>query len=170
MSEIVFDQERMERFKKTVALYERPRSALLPTLYLAQQQFGFLSPEVLEYVASLLSIPPREVFEAASFYVLFKKKDMGRWCLQVCGNITCTMMGSDELVKIVKEELGIGPMQLTADGLFSFMPVQCLGSCDTAPVVQVNETYVEKLNPEKFRQLIKDLKSGKENIPAEVSL
>lgn len=167
---IQFNAENMERFKSTVAKYEVPSSALLPTLYLAQEQFGFLSPEVMVYVASLLGMPPVKVFEAASFYVMFKKKDMGRWCLQVCQNITCTMMGAEKLVNVVREELGIGVNEVTPDGLFSFVPVQCLGSCDTAPVCQVNEEYVENLDPEKFRKLIRALKTGQSLSESEASL
>ncbi len=155
---IEFTPDRMDRFREIVAKYEMPASALLPTMYLAQEQFEFLSPAVLEYVATLLDLPPRHVFEAASFYVLFKKKDMGRWCLQVCNNVTCSMMGSEDLLKVIREDLGIGPMEVTRDGKFSLMPVQCLGSCDTAPVVQVNEDYHEKLDPQKFRALLSDLR------------
>lgn len=169
-SAIQFSPENMERFKATVAKYEMPASALLPTLYLAQEQFGFLSPEVMIYVASLLGMPPVKVFEAASFYVMFKKKDMGRWCLQVCNNITCTMMGAEKLVKVIQDELGIGPNEVTKDGLFSYVPVQCLGSCDTAPVCQVNEEYVENLDPEKFRKLIRALSQGESLSESEASL
>jgi len=158
MSDLAFTPERMEKFRQTVAKYEEPACALLPTMYLAQEQWGFLSPQVLIYVAKLLDMPPVKVFEAATFYILFKKKDMGRYCLQVCNNITCTMMGSEALMKVIKEEIGIGPMEVSADGNFSLMPVQCLGSCDTAPVVQVNEEYVENLDPEKFRELIRKLR------------
>jgi NADH-quinone oxidoreductase subunit E len=155
---IEFNPEMKARFKKLLALYEKPVSALLPTLYLAQEQFGYLTKEILEYVAGLLEIPPSHAFEAASFYTMYRKKDMGRWCLQVCNNVTCSMMGSEELIKAVKEELGIGLNEKTGDNLFSMIPVQCLGSCDTAPVVQINDDYVENLNPEKLRSLIRKLK------------
>jgi NADH-quinone oxidoreductase subunit E len=164
---IEFSPEMKKRFQETVAKYEKPASALLPTLYLAQEQFGFLSPEVLEYVAKILELPSSHAFEAASFYTMYKKKDMGRWCLQVCNNITCTMMGSEALIGAVKEELGIGFNEKTPDNLFSMIPVQCLGSCDTAPVVQVNDDYVENLTPEKLRQLIRKLKGEKAVAPQE---
>jgi NADH-quinone oxidoreductase subunit E len=160
MSESVeFSPERMKAFRECVAKYEQPASALLPTLYLAQEQFGFLKPEVLEYVASLLKIPPTQAFEAASFYLMFKQKDMGQWCLQICNNVTCTMMGSEDLIAVAKEELGIGFHEVTSDRKFSVVPVQCLGSCGTAPVVQVNEDYHENLSPVKFRELLKQLAS-----------
>jgi NADH-quinone oxidoreductase E subunit len=158
---VEFSPEMKTRFEKTLAKYEVPASALLPTLYLAQEQFGFLSTEVLEYVAKILNLPSSHAFEAASFYTMFKKKDMGRWCLQVCNNVTCAMMGSEELIKTIKEELGISFNEKTPDNLFSVIPVQCLGSCDTAPVVQVNDDYVESLTPEKLRQHIRKLKGEK---------
>lgn len=161
-AEIKFSPEMQKRFESTCAKYERRQSALLPTLYMAQEQFGYLSAEVMNYVATILEMPPREVFEAASFYTMFKKKDMGQYVLQVCQNVTCCMMGSDDLMAVVKEELGLEAGDVSADKKFSLVPVQCLGSCDTAPVVQVNDDYMENLDPEKFRALIKNLKDGKE--------
>ncbi len=158
-AQIKFNPETQKRFDATCAKYERKASALLPTLYMAQEQFGFLSSDVMNYVATLLQMPPREVFEAVSFYTMFKQKDMGQYVLQVCQNVTCCMMGSDDLMAVVKEELGLGPSEVTADKKFSLVPVQCLGSCDTAPVVQVNEDYIENLDPEKFRELIRKLKA-----------
>ena len=85
---------------------------------------------------------------------------VSRMIVMPVGEVTCCMMGSDDLMAVVKEELGLGPGEVSADKKFSLVPVQCLGSCDTAPVVQVNEDYVEKLDPEKFRELIKKLKAG----------
>ena len=153
-----FAPERKARFDRIVKKYEIKASALLPVLYLAQEEFGHLSPPVMDYVASLLDLPPSHVYEAVSFYILFRKKDMGRWCLQVCNNITCTMLGSESLIKIIKSDLGLGPNEVTKDGVFSYMPVQCLGSCDTTPVVAVNETYYENQSPEKFRELLRNLR------------
>ena len=156
---VAFTPERMERFKGIVAKYERPASALMPSLYLAEEQFGFLAPEVLEYVAGLLDVPPAQAFEVAHFYSMYKKKDMGRHCLQVCNNITCTMLGSEELIKIIHEDLGIKAHEVSADKVFSYVPVQCLGSCDTAPVVQINDEYHENMTPEGFRELLKKLRA-----------
>ncbi len=158
---VSFSDDRMERFRTIVAKYEMKASALLPTLYLAQEQWGSLSPPVMDYVAGLLEIPAKHVYEAVSFYILFRRKDMGKWCLQICNNITCTMMGSESLIRVVKDELGIGPNDVTENKLFSLMLVQCLGSCGTAPVVQVNDTYVEELSADKFRTLLRDLRDGK---------
>ncbi len=167
MTSVEFTPENKSRFEKTVAKYEQAQSALMPTLYIAQEQFGFLSPPVLDYVAKLLNIPVAHAYEVVSFYGMYKKKDMGRYCLQVCNNVTCTMRGSEDLLAVVKEELGLSPNEMTADKKFSLINVQCLGSCDTAPVVQVNEDYVEKLNPQKFREYLRKLKGTSTAQPEE---
>lgn len=158
---VSFTPDNQSRFEKIISKYEIKASALLPTLWLAQEQFGFLSNEVMDYVAGLLGMPPAHVYEAVTFYVMFKRKDMGKYCLQICNNITCSMMGSEKLIQVAKEELHINFNEVTEDKMFSLVPVQCLGSCDTAPVVQVNEEYCENLTPEKFKELIQRLKSGK---------
>jgi len=158
---VSFTSENQARFEKIVAKYETKASALLPTLWLAQEQFEYLSNEVMDYVASLLGMPPSHVYEAVTFYVMFKRKDMGKFCLQIKNNITCSMMGSEKLIQVARDELHIEFHEVTEDKMFSLVPVQCLGSCDTAPVVQVNEEYCENLTPEKFKELIHRLKTGK---------
>lgn len=172
MSELAFSPEMSRRFKETVAKYERPRSALLPVLYLAQEQFGFLSKEAMQYVAKQLELPEAYVYEVVSFYTMFKKKDMGRYCLQVCNNITCCMVGSEEILQTAQSELGIKPGEVTADGMFSLVPVQCLGSCDTGPVVQINDDYFENMTPEKMKETVRKLRAGERvsSSHAEVSL
>ncbi len=157
---VSFTPDRLERFKRTVAKYEQPASALLPTLWLAQEQWGHISQPVLRYVAGLLEMSEVQVTEVVSFYFMFRKKDMGKYCLQVCNNITCTMMGSEKVMEVIREELGIGVGEVTPDGAFSCMSVQCLGSCDTAPVVQVNDDYFENQEAEAFRKLLRRWKAG----------
>lgn len=158
---VSFTPENQSRFEKILSKYETKASALLPTLWLAQEQFGYLTNEVMDYVAKLLDMPPAHVYEAVTFYVMFKRKDMGKYCLQICNNITCSMMGSEKLIRVANEELNISFNEVTEDKMFSLVPVQCLGSCDTAPVVQVNEEYCENLTPEKFKELIRRLREGK---------
>jgi NADH-quinone oxidoreductase E subunit len=160
MSALAFTADREERFRKLLLKYEIRQSALLPVLRLAQEQFGYLSREVMNFIATKMDLPPAHVYEVVSFYVLFHKTNPGKYCLQVCNNITCTMLGAEDLVKVIKEDLKIGPNQLTEDKTFSYMPVQCLGSCDTAPVVQVNEDYYENQTPETFRKLLAKLRSA----------
>lgn len=168
MSKVAFTPENLARFEKCVAQYEVRRSALLPTLWLAQEQFGYLSTDVMDYVATLLDLPPLHVYEAVTFYVMFRKKDLGKYCLQVCVNITCGMMGSDGLIKVIQDELGLAPNGVTEDKMFSLVPVQCLGSCDTAPVLQVNDDYFEKMTPELLKGVLQKLKTGQ--YPSELAL
>jgi NADH-quinone oxidoreductase subunit E len=160
-----FSPERKKRFDQLITRYETKRSALLPTLYLAQEEWGFVSKEAMGYVAGLLEIPEAYVVEAVTFYTMFKKKDMGKHCLQVCNNITCTLMGSEEIIAAIKEEIGIGLHEMTDDNTFSLIPVQCLGSCDTAPVVQIDDDYFENQKPESIKDLIRKLKSGTKVTP-----
>ena len=160
-ADVSFSPDRMETFHAIVRKYEVPASALLPVLYLAQEQFGFLSPPVMEYVAKLLEIPPRQVFEAASFYILFKRKDMGKWCLKPCVNITCTIMGAGKLVDIIQRDLKLAPMQVSNDGLFSYLPMQCIGACDHAPAIQINDEYFNDVTPDKFQAILDRLRTGR---------
>lgn len=161
MEKIEFTEHNMERFKNIVQKYEIKNSALLPTMYLAQEQFGYLSNEVLLYVAKILDLPAREVFEAASFYVFFKLKKM-RYCLSVCNNITCSMFGSEKLSRRIYELLTIRHDEVTDDNIFGMKHVQCLGSCNTAPVVQVNEDYYEHMDEKKLEDLITTLRERSE--------
>lgn len=158
MTAVAFTPDRLDKAKSLIARYERPQSALLPLLWLAQDQFGFLSPPVMEYVAGLIGMPPAHVFDAVSFYSMFRKKDMGRHCVQICHNVTCSMMGSGRLIEVAKNELGIGFQQVTEDGAFSLVRVECLGACDKAPVLQLNEDYHENMTPEALRDLIRKLR------------
>lgn len=158
MSSVHFSDSTLKKFKETVAKYEQPSCALMPTLYLAQEEFGYLSQETIDYVASLLEMPPNHVHEVVTFYGMYKKKDMGKHCVQICTNITCTMMGADDVVKAASEELKLGLNEVSADKKFSLQHVQCLGACDVAPVAQINDDYHENLTPESIRTLLRGLK------------
>lgn len=161
-----FTKENEERFQALLKKYETKRSVLLPALHLAQEQWGFISPEIMIFLAGKLDIPPAHVHEVVAFYTMFRKKDMGKYFLQVCNNITCTMMGSEKIIQAVKEELGIGLNEMTEDKMFSLVPVQCMGSCDTAPMLQLNEDYYENLTVESVKEMIRKLKRG-EKLPAQ---
>lgn len=163
---IAFTPENETKFQNLLTKYETKRSVLLPALHLAQEQWGFISPQVMVYLAGKLDIPPAHVYEVVAFYTMFRKKDMGKYFLQVCNNISCTIMGSEKIIAAVKEELGIGLNEMTPDQMFSLVPVQCLGSCDTAPVLQVNEDYFENLSPDTVKELIRKLKRG-EKVPGQ---
>ena len=145
--------------QKELQRYEHPRSAILPVLHWVQSHEGggWLSPEWLEAVAQELKMPLAWVQEVCSFYTMFNKKPVGKYHVQVCGNISCTMGGGRELLDSLCKEFKAHPGKVSPCGKFTFSKVECLGSCDTAPMMQVNEKYIENLNPEKAIQSLKEL-------------
>jgi NADH-quinone oxidoreductase E subunit len=130
------------------------RAALLPTLWLAQEQFGHLSLEVMEYVAEKLELKPAFVGSVASFYTMFYKRPMGRHHVQVCTNLSCALVGAERIVDCLRRKLGIKVGQTTGDGKFSLSEVECLASCGTAPMMQIDDDYWENLTPERTIEII----------------
>lgn len=145
------------KIQALIPRYPVPRSALIPSLHLAQADAGYLSAETIAEVAEIFHLSPNEVYEVASFYTMFYKKPVGRYVLQVCTNISCMLCDSEAIVAHLEKRLGIKPGQTTADGRFTLIEVECLASCGTAPVVQINETYHENLTPEKLDRILDDL-------------
>jgi NADH-quinone oxidoreductase subunit E len=142
-----FSEAALAEYRDILARYPERRAALLPTLWLAQREFGWLSLPVQEYVAGLMEIPLSWVTSVVSFYTMFWAEPKGRHHLQVCVNLSCALRGSDQLCATIERRLGIGPHQKTEDGRFSFEEVECLASCGTAPVMQVsNAAYYESLD------------------------
>lgn len=149
-----------ERIAAELPKYPEKRAVLLPALHLVQAECGGWIPrDVVPEIAELLEIPPIEVWEVISFYSLFHADPVGRFHLQVCTNLSCCLRGARAVVRAIEEELDIRPGETTADGLFSLGEVQCLGSCGTAPVLQVNnERYDEELTAERVRELLERLR------------
>ncbi len=168
MTDIAFTPDRLEQCQKLVKKYEKPQCALLPVLYLAQDQYKYLTLPVMAYVAKLLEMPTGKVVDAVSFYSMFKREDPGKFCFQICHNVTCRMMGAEKMMAVAKEELGVGKKVTTEDGRFSFETVECLGSCDNAPVLQLNNEFLKPINEEGFRDFLKKLKQGNEASISEV--
>lgn len=154
---VQFSDATYQRFEETLSHYPTKQAALLPTFWLAQEEFGYLSLEVMEYIAQLLELSPAYVASVASFYTMLYRQPMGRFHLQVCTNLSCRLRGSDRIVDCVQDKLGIGLGQTTADQVFSLSEVECLGSCGTAPVVQVNDDYHENLTPDQVVHLLDGL-------------
>ncbi|GAB4401672.1 MAG: NADH-quinone oxidoreductase subunit NuoE [Anaerolineales bacterium] len=140
------------------ARYPHPNSALLPALALAQKEHGWLSPEVLEEVAEVMGLSPAQVGSVASFYTMFNRRPVGKYLVQVCTNVACSLLGAEHIVEHLKRQLGINVGETTPDGLFTLLEVECLGSCGTAPVMQVNDTYYENLTAEKIDQILAELR------------
>lgn len=154
---IAFSAETLKEIHRIINKYPdgRHKSALIPVLHLAQKEFGgYLSVETMDYVASLLSIKPIEVYEVASFYSMFNLKPVGNILLEVCQTGPCTLKGSDDIIEYIQERLGILPNQTTADGLFTLKTVECLGACGYAPMLQAGNHYFEHLTKEKVDGLI----------------
>ncbi|EQB63475.1 MAG: NADH dehydrogenase I subunit E [candidate division Zixibacteria bacterium RBG-1] len=141
--------------------YPQPKTAILPALYAVYEEFGYLSNETMKETGELLNIPFLEIVEVASFYTMFPKKPTGKYFLQVCTNLSCALLGAEDLVKHLEEKLKVKTGQVTPDGVFSIGRVECLGSCGTAPMLQVNNLHFqEDLTKEKVDKLLEELKKS----------
>lgn len=137
--------------------YETNQSALIPALHRAQADQGWLSPETQAEVAELLDLSLQTVAGVVSFYTMFHQKPVGKYLLQVCRNLSCSMLGGQTLRKKLEERLGIAEGETTPDGRFTLVEVECLGSCGTAPVVMVNDRYFEGVRPDDVDRLLAEL-------------
>lgn len=151
---VEFSAAAKARFDQIVTRYPIKRAAIMPTLWLAQEEFGWLSTEVLEYVAGLLELSPAFTASVASFYTMYNKKPVGKHHVQVCTNLSCALVGADRIVDCLRSRLGVEVGQTTADGRFTLSVVECLASCGTAPMMQINDDYWENLNPDSTVEII----------------
>lgn len=164
---IKFSDEALSLCHKIMKRYPegKQKSAILPVLHIAQAEFGgWLSAPVMDYVASLLSIQPVEVYEVASFYSMYNLKPVGKCVIEVCRTGPCWLMGAEDLVKFIEKKLNIKEGQTTADGMFTLKTVECLASCGTAPMMQIGETYHENLTFEKCSDILDNYKAKGENV------
>jgi len=163
--EIKFNDEIMATIQQIKGYYPegKHKSALLPILHFAQAEFGgWLSPQVMDYVASILNIQPIEVYEVASFYSMYNLKPVGKCLLEVCRTSSCWLRGAEDIVKHIEKRVGIKDGETSADGMFSLKTVECLGSCGTAPMLMCGSQFHENLTLEKLDKLLENLK--KENV------
>ena len=161
-TETVFSEEAMKTVQTIISHYppEKIKSALLPVLHIAQAEFGgWLSPETMDYVASILKIKPIEVFEVASFYTMYNLKPVGKCVLEVCQTSSCWLMGAEDIVKYIEKKLNIKVGETTKDGMFTLKTAECLGSCGTAPMLQCGASYHENLTYEKVDNLLENYKT-----------
>lgn len=155
----MFSENKLQQVNEIIARYPqgKQKSALLPVLHLAQDEFGgWLDVPVMDYVASLLNIEPIEVYEVATFYSMYNLKPVGRYLFEVCHTGPCMINGSDEIIAYIKDKLNIGVGETTADGMFTLKTVECLGACGYAPMMQLGKIYKEHLTKEKVDQIIED--------------
>jgi NADH-quinone oxidoreductase E subunit len=139
---------------------DRKRSAVLAALYLVQDQRGYLTASAMRHVAEILDMTPAEVEDVATYYVMFFKEPMGKYVLQVCRTLSCALMGAERVTEALAAKLGIGPGETDPSGMFTLMEFECLGACDRAPIVMVNnEHWHERATPESCAKLVDDIRA-----------
>lgn len=160
MSAVRFSDAALNEYREVLTRYPTQRAALLPTLWIAQREFGWLSDDVQQYVARLMELPPAHVHAVVTFYTMFYQKPVGRWHLEVCTNLSCRLRGADRVVEAIKRRLGIEVGETTADKKFTLHTAECLASCGTAPALQLNQDlFHENLTEESVVKLIDELSS-----------
>ena len=140
-----------------ISKYPQKRSALIPSLHLVQKELGYISSDTMADIARIFELSPNEVQEVTSFYTMFYRKPVGKYVLQVCTNISCQLCNAEGIMEHLKNRLGIKPGETTENKKFTLLEVECLGSCGTSPVVQINDDYHEDLTPEKLDAILDNL-------------
>ncbi|HOD66641.1 MAG TPA: NADH-quinone oxidoreductase subunit NuoE [candidate division Zixibacteria bacterium] len=156
---MILSDESVRKIKEKVPLYPRRKSSVLPALTIAYQQLGYVDDDIYREIARVIGVPYVEVAEAASFYTMFPKAPRGKYLIQVCHNLSCALLGADSLIAYLEKSLGIRKGETTPDKLFTLISVECLGSCATAPMMQINNDFYENLTPAKVDQILNDLRS-----------
>jgi NADH-quinone oxidoreductase subunit E len=147
--------------EEIIARYPRPKSALIPLLHLAQEQDGYVSDDAMRHIAELVGVTPAEVLGTCSFYEMFKREPVGEYLVNVCSNISCMLVGGEELLHHLEGKLGIKAGSTTTDGTFTLEDVECIAACTEAPCLQVNYRYFYKVTPDAADALIEDLRAGR---------
>lgn len=156
---VQFSQEKLDKVNELISRYPegKSKSALLPILHLAQQEFGgWLDVTTMDYVASLLNLQPIEVYEVATFYTMYNLKPVGKYVFEVCQTGPCMLRGSDQIIEYIKQKLKINVGETTPDGMFTLRTVECLGACGYAPMMQMGKIYKEHLTPERVDEIVEE--------------
>jgi NADH-quinone oxidoreductase E subunit len=159
--EFAYTPENRARFDEIITRYppERKRSAVLPALYLVQQQQGYVTANGIRHVADLLEITRADVEDVVTYYSMFYRKPVGKFVLSVCRTLSCAVNGAERVTEALCDKLQMRPGQTDPSGTFTLIEVECLGACDRAPVVMVNDAWQENQSPEAVGKLIDDLKA-----------
>jgi NADH-quinone oxidoreductase E subunit len=154
-----FTPEARARLDELRKRYPTTEAVLLPALHIAQRLCGgWLPDEAIQAVAEELDLPAARVYGVVTFYDLFHQKPVGRHRIRVCTNLSCQLRGSDEIMETLEKELGVREAEVTHDGRCSYIHFECLGSCDTAPMMMVDDDYHENLTPQRVRNILRGLK------------
>lgn len=153
-----FTEENLARIDKARKKYPTALAAVMDTVYIAQEQNGYLSNEAMEEIANVLGIEKVNVLSVVTFYTMYHTKPMGKYHVQVCTNVSCMLRGAYEIWDKVKVKLGLDNMEVTPDGKFSLEEVECMGACGYAPMIAINEDYYENLTKEKVEEILESLK------------
>ncbi len=156
-----FSEANLATALEIVSRYPRAKSATIPLLHLAQEQDGHVTDDAMEHIAELTGTTPAQVLGTCSFYEMFKREPVGRYLVNICTNISCQIMGGEELLHHAEHTLGIKAGSTTADGLFTIEDVECIAACTEAPCLQVNYRYRHRITHEEFDQLVDDLRAGR---------
>jgi NADH-quinone oxidoreductase E subunit len=154
----MFTQENLDKIDRLKKLYPTSKALTLPALWIAQEQFGWISPQTMKYIAGLLDQPLHHVYGVATFYTMFNTKPVGKYHLQICRNVSCQLMGSEKITDYICKKLAIKVGETNSDGRFTLSEVECLGSCGTAPMMQVNDDYFENLTTDKIDKILDELR------------
>ncbi len=152
-------EKHQKEIDEILSRYPVRRSALLPLLYLAQREQGYVTEAAMKEIAQILKLTPPQVYETITFYTMLNLKEVGKFHIQVCKSLMCALVGSDQLVGWLHARLGIRPGETTQDKQFTLSVVECLAACGTAPMMQINDDYYERLTEPKVDQILKDLKT-----------
>ena len=156
--ETKFSDQSEQRIQETLKKYPAKQAALLPVLWIAQEQFEWISEEVMELVAKRLELSPAHVYGVVTFYTMFRRKPVGKYHIQVCRTLPCALVGCDSIIKYLKEKLNLSEGETSPDKRFTFSTVECLASCGSGPMMMVNEKYHENLTPERIDEILEELK------------
>jgi NADH-quinone oxidoreductase subunit E len=155
---VLFTDDELKKVEKIKENYPDTKSALLPVLWMVQEKEGWISEDSMKYVGDLLEVPYEHILGVVTFYTMFNSKPVGKIHLQICTNVSCMLKGGYELFNFVSDKLNIKNKEVTKDGMFSIEEVECLGSCATAPMMQVNnKEFYENLTKEKVEKIIENL-------------
>jgi NADH-quinone oxidoreductase subunit E len=161
---LVVSAAAQKRAEEIIKQYPQKRSAVMPLLYIAQEHTKYITQPAVEWVAAQLEMPPVQVWEVATFYTMYYKKPVGQYHVQVCRTLPCALRGARKVSEYFHAKFGVGPGEVTKDGMWSFEEVECLGSCGTAPMCQINDVFFENLTDEKLDQIVARIEKEKPDL------